>query len=40
VVSIVTKNLKKDGNFSDEDYNKMSYQNCLNLFPEFEKLYN
>ena len=40
VASIITKNLEKDGDFSDEDYNKMAYQNCLKLFPEFEKLYN
>ena len=36
---IITKNLAKDGNFSEEEYNKMSYGNCLNLFPSFRALY-
>ena len=37
---IITKNLAKDGDFNDDAYNKMSYQNCLKLFPEFKKYYN
>ncbi|MFC2101940.1 amidohydrolase family protein [Bacteroidota bacterium] len=37
---IITKNLAKDGNFTDEEYNKMSYSNCLRLFPAFNKLYD
>ncbi len=40
VASIVTKNLEKDGDFNDEEYSKMSFQNCLKLFPELEKYYN
>lgn len=34
---IITKNLSKDGNFSEEDFNKMAYGNCLKLFPSLEK---
>ena len=37
---IITKNLDKNGDFSEEEYNKMSYSNCLQLFPNFEKFYN
>lgn len=37
---IITKNLAKDGDFSEEDYAKMSYENCLKLFPNLEKFYN
>ena len=40
LASIITKNLAKNGNFSEEEYNKMSYQNCLKLFPELKKYYN
>jgi len=40
LAAIATKNLRKDGDFTEEEYNKMSYGNCLNLFPEFEKYYN
>ncbi len=36
---IITKNLAKDGNFNEDDYNKMSYGNCLNLFPSFRKYF-
>lgn len=39
LASIVTKNLEKDGNFSEEEYRKMSYGNCLKLFPAFHKYY-
>ena len=37
---IITKNLAKDGEFTEEEYNKMSYGNCLRLFPKFERLYS
>lgn len=37
--SIITKNLERDGDFSDEAYNKMSYRNCLELFPSLKGLY-
>ena len=39
VASIVTKNLEKDGKFTDEEYDKMSYGNCLELFPSLKELY-
>ena len=39
LASIVTKNLAKDGNFSDEEYEKMSFKNCLRLFPELNPLF-
>lgn len=32
---IVTKNLKRDGDFSDDQYNAISYGNSLKLFPTF-----
>ena len=38
--AIVTKNLAKDGEFSEEDYDKMSYGNCLELFPDLKQYYN
>ena len=37
---IITKNLEKDGDFTDEEYDKMSFGNCLNLFPSFSQYYN
>ena len=37
---IITKNLEKDGEFTDEDYNKMSYENSLELFPSLTEYYN
>lgn len=37
---IITKNLEKDGDFSEEEYNKMSYGNCLKLFPQLIKSFN
>ena len=40
VAPIITKNLEKDGEFSDEYYNKMSYGNCLELFPSLRAFYN
>jgi len=40
LASIITKNLGKDGDFTDVKYEKMSYQNCLKLFPKLEKFYN
>ena len=40
VAPIVTKNLEKDGDFSEDEYNKMSYGNCLNLFPSLRKYYS
>ena len=40
LASIITKNLSKDGDFSEEEYNKMSYSNCLKLFPDLEKYYS
>lgn len=36
---ITTKNLEKDGDFTDEDYSKMSHENCLRLFPALQKYY-
>ena len=39
LATIITKNLEKDGDFTDEEYNKMSYKNCLDLFPEFRSMY-
>ena len=39
LAAIITKNLAKDGEFSDEEYNKMSYGNCLTLFPGLRELY-
>jgi predicted TIM-barrel fold metal-dependent hydrolase len=40
LAGITTKNLKKDGDFTDEEYDKMSYRNCLKLFPGLKKFYN
>jgi len=40
LAAIITKNLAKDGGFSDEEYDKMSYGNCLNLFPGLQKYYS
>ena len=37
---IWVKNLAKDGNFSEEEYIKVSHRNCLKLFPNFSKYYN
>jgi predicted TIM-barrel fold metal-dependent hydrolase len=37
---IWVKNLAKDGDFSEEEYHKVSYRNCLKLFPNFIKYYN
>jgi 6-methylsalicylate decarboxylase len=37
---IWVKNLANDGNFSEEEYIKVSYGNCLKLFPNFSKYYN
>ncbi len=37
---IVTKNLPKDGNFTDETFKKMSHENGLELFPAFKQYYN
>ena len=34
------KNLSKDGDFSEEEYNKVAYANCLKLFPNFSEYYN
>lgn len=39
LASIVTKNLYKDGEFTDEEYNDVSYKNCLKLFPALQKFY-
>ena len=39
LASIITKNLSKDGAFTDEQYNDLSFNNCLKLFPEFEQFY-
>lgn len=36
---IITKNLEKDGEFTDEEYDRMSWGNCLELFPAYRKLY-
>jgi predicted TIM-barrel fold metal-dependent hydrolase len=33
------KNLYKDGDFTEEEYEKMSYGNCLELFPSLKKYY-
>ncbi|MEJ2543916.1 MAG: amidohydrolase family protein [Calditrichaceae bacterium] len=40
LAAIATKNLRKDGDFTEEEYNKMSYGNCLDLFPSLKKYYN
>ena len=37
---IITKNLEKDGDFSEEEYNQLSYGNCLKLFPQLIKSFN
>ena len=37
LATIVTKNLEKDGDFSDAEFNKISYGNCLKIFPSLEK---
>lgn len=37
---IITKNLNKNGDFTDEEYRQMSYENSLKLFPQLEKFYN
>ena len=37
---IITKNLEKDREFTDEEYDKMSYGNCLKLFPSYSKYFN
>lgn len=37
---ITTKNLEKDGDFTDEEYRKMSYSNCLELFPGLRKYFH
>ena len=39
LAAIVTKNLEKDGEFTDEEYDKMSYGNCLELFPSLKNMY-
>ncbi len=36
---IYVKNLAKDGDFTEEEYDKMSYGNCLELFPSLKKYY-
>jgi predicted TIM-barrel fold metal-dependent hydrolase len=40
LAAIITKNLAKDGDFSQEVYDKMSYGNCLELFPSIQAYYN
>lgn len=40
LATIITKNLAKNGDFSEDEYNKMSYGNSLKLFPSLEKYYN
>lgn len=37
---IWVKNLAKDGEFTEEEFNKVSYGNCLELFPDLQKFYN
>lgn len=36
---IWVRSLAKDGDFTEEEYNKVSYGNCLELFPSLEKFY-
>ena len=36
LASIVTKNLEKDGDFTEKEYDLMSYGNCFKLFPDFK----
>ncbi len=36
---ITTKNLESDGDFTEEEFRKMSYANCLELFPAMQKHY-
>ena len=36
---IVTKNLDKNGDFTEETYRKLSHENCLKLFPSFKKVF-
>lgn len=36
---IITKNLEKDGDFLDVDYEKMAYSNCIGLFPSLKENY-
>jgi predicted TIM-barrel fold metal-dependent hydrolase len=40
LASVLTRNLKKDGDFTEEAYRKMSYGNCLELFPALQAFYN
>jgi len=40
LVPIITKNLKKDGDFTEEEYQKMSFENSLELFPDLHKYYD
>lgn len=37
---IITKNLKRDGNFSLNEYNAISYGNCLRLFPALSEYFS
>lgn len=39
VAPIVTKNLKRDGGFSDDEYHAVSYGNSLRLFPRFSEYF-
>jgi predicted TIM-barrel fold metal-dependent hydrolase len=40
LAAIITKNLNQDGEFSEEEYNKISFGNGLKLFPSLGELYN
>lgn len=39
LAGIVTRNITKDGEFSNEEFTKMAYGNCLSLFPAFAELF-
>ncbi len=40
LAAIITKNLEKHGDFTEEEYNKMAYGSCLELFPALKEYYN
>lgn len=38
--SIITKNISKEGGFSQPELNKVFYENGIRLFPDLERIYN
>jgi len=39
LASFFIMNLAKNGDFSEDDCKRMSFENCLKLFPDFEIYY-